>query len=102
MIDVLTDSNSDLQIANNDLLVGESTIQHQNHLLVSVPGDLKEDPLAAVGLALYLKDDSLADGLLGTIKEKFERDGMKVNSLTIDNEGNLNTDAYYTEISDID
>jgi hypothetical protein len=94
MTDILTIEN-DLQIANNDLVMGESTLQHQNHLLISVAADIKEDPLAGVGLQLFLKDETTADGLTGVIKEKFERDGMNCKYVNIDNEGKLVIDASY-------
>lgn len=95
MTDVLTNEENDLQIANNDLVIGESTNQHQKHLLISVPADIKEDPLAPVGLAMFLKDEVEGVTVLSVIKEKFERDGMQVKQLTFYNEGKLNIDASY-------
>lgn len=87
-------NDSDLLIINNDFVLGESTLQHQQLLLQSNKGDWKENPLAGVSVLSWLKDDNEA-GLLSEIKQEFEKDGMKVNKLQLLN-GKIEIDAYYS------
>ncbi|HLO38376.1 MAG TPA: hypothetical protein VK173_07800 [Lacibacter sp.] len=93
MQDIKLNINLDLEISGGDLVTGESTQQHQQLLLATVKGDWKENPTIAVGLFEYLKDND-GDGLLGEIKQEFERDGMIVNSLSRDGQ-KINVDASY-------
>jgi hypothetical protein len=93
MNDVKLNSVLDLDIANGDLVTGEATEQHQQLLLTTVKGDWKENPTIAVGLFGFLKDND-AEGLLGEIKQEFERDGMRVDSLSFDGQ-NVNVIASY-------
>ena len=93
MKDFLLDIDDDLQCANGDLVVGESTTQHQNLLLLSSKGAWKENPTVGVGAAGFLKDEDV-NGLLAEIKEQFEKDGMKVNNIYYSND-KITTDANY-------
>ncbi len=93
MNDFLLDIDNDLQIANGDLVTGESTLQHQNLLLISSKGAWKENPTVGVGAAGFLKDEDV-NGLLAEIKQEFEKDGMKVNSIEYKDD-KITTDAHY-------
>lgn len=93
MIDLLLDSNNDLMIADNDLVIGESTEQHQYLLMLCNKGDFKENPLSCVGIAEWLKDNDIS-GCLAEIKTQFQKDGMNVNSITYDGT-NIIPDANY-------
>ena len=93
MKDILLNTDLDLLIANGDLVVGESTSQHQKLLLISAKGDFKENPTIAVGAGGYLKDDD-ETGLMAEIKKEFEKDGMKVDEINIKN-GNIEVHANY-------
>lgn len=93
MKDILLNEDFDLLIENGDLVIGESTNQHQQLLLLTKKGDWKENPTVGVGLAGYLKDDADSD-LLGAIRTEFEKDGMTVNSIELKNEDFI-IDAHY-------
>jgi hypothetical protein len=93
MEDFLIDDIKDLQTANGDIAIGHSDEQHKELLLVSFKGDFKERPTIGVGLAGWLKDDNVT-GLLGEIKSEFERDGMEVNYVEV-NDDKINIDASY-------
>ncbi len=93
MKDILLNTDFDLLTADGDLVVGESTSQHQQLLIVSAKGDFKENPTIAVGAGGYLKDED-ETGLMAEIKIEFEKDGMIVNEITINN-GNIEVNANY-------
>jgi hypothetical protein len=94
MIDYLRDpSTGDLMISNGDFVRGESTMQHQNCLLLAEPGAYKQFPNVGVGIMTYLKDDNQAD-LLRAIRQQFISDGMSVNALSY-NAGKLKINASY-------
>ena len=93
MQDIILNADLDFQYINGERVRGESTIQHQNLLLISNKGDFKESPTACVGIALFLKDDDKS-GLLSEIKKEFERDGMKFKSVELVN-NQLNIEAPY-------
>lgn len=84
----------DLAIADGDFVVGESTLQHQLLLLKLNKGDLKEHPLACVGVARYLKDEDFG-GLTGEVKRECENDGMNVTKVELDADGKLTLEALY-------
>lgn len=84
----------DLQIAGGDFAIGESTLQHQLLLLRLNKGDLKEYPLACVGVERYLKDEDFG-GLTGEVKRECESDGMDVKKVELTDDGKLTLEAWY-------
>ncbi|PZP38143.1 MAG: oxidase [Pseudopedobacter saltans] len=96
MQDILLDENYDLQIANGDLVVGYSDLQHQELLLVLPKGSLNEFPNATVGIEDFLNDNNVED-MCGEIRRCFTGDGMKVNKVNYSEQtGDLNYDANYS------
>lgn len=93
MTDILLDSDGDLLIVDGDLVIGESTIQHQQLLLSTNKGEWKQSPKVGIGLQDFLNDDSV-NGIMNEINYQFTQDGMKVNSINIVNE-QLNIEALY-------
>lgn len=55
MKDFLTDDNGDLLIVNGDFVIGESSHQHINDIVLSNKGDFKQWPLLGFGAHRYLK-----------------------------------------------
>jgi len=70
----------DLQIKNGDFVVGESTRQHQNLLLLADKGEFKQFPTIGVGILRYLEDYN-GDNLAREIRTEFNRDGMTVREI---------------------
>lgn len=94
MTDILLDDNFDLQIINGDLVVGESTLQHQKLLLYSDKCEFKNTPMRGVGIRRYLETTS-PDKLAREIKAEFYTDGMQVNTIDIAVDS-IVIDAQYT------
>lgn len=94
MIDILTIDN-DLQIANNDIVIGYSNAQHIEHLLVTLPATLLEDETVGVDLENYINDND-EDGMILKIQQQLTKDGAVVNNIFFDEQtGDLFTDANY-------
>jgi len=93
MEDLLLNSEQELTIIDGDFAVGESTLQHQELLIMTAKGEWKESPLIGVGALGFLKDDD-ESGLLAEIKTQFEKDGMQVKGVRMI-DGKLITDANY-------
>lgn len=92
--DYLLDSEFDLRIENGDFVVGESTAQHQQILLLENKGENRQFPRTNVGIVNYINDDNLGDMYQETIKQ-FKGDGMDVQRLEIYPDGRMNVDAKY-------
>lgn len=95
MIDILLDTDFDLKIAGGDFVVGESTRQHQQLLLLIEKGELREFPVRGVGAQSWLLDDIQAGDFAAAVKREFEADGMKVLLVKSSAAGNLQIEASY-------
>ena len=80
---------------DGDFVIGESTAQHQNDLLMSEEGAYKQAPTIGVGLLGYLEDDG-PENLMRKIRHEFHGDGMNIEKLVMDEVGKLNIEAEYT------
>lgn len=96
--DILLDDNFDLRIENGDFVVGESTNQHAEILLLSEKGDIRQYPFLGVGIKSFINDDSLED-LPGEIDKQFKLDGAKVRKREVFENGKINLDVVYDEES---
>lgn len=94
MKDILLDSDIDIAVRHGDLIVGESTQQHQQLLLLHHPGHVKQFGFVGAGLLDYLNDDNMG-GLYREAEKQYTLDGMKVKKLEIYEDGNVITDATY-------
>ena len=83
VFDILLDEDFDLVVKNGDLVVGESTLQHQALLLLSNKGDWRQSPTVGMGLNNYLLEDAPADVMRQAIRQELERDGMQVGSIDV-------------------
>ena len=93
--DILLDENFDLLFKDGDLVIGESTRQHQQLLLLTQKGENREFPTTGVGLKNWTLDENPGD-LNGEIKKEFEKDGMKVLQVkTTSNLSNMHLEAVY-------
>lgn len=97
MIDILLNTDNDIRIENNDVVLGKSDLQHQELLLVTHKGEFKESPVATVGIVNFLRDDDI-EGMLHECTVRFTNDGMAVTKMNFDEDSNsLDYGAYYPE-----
>ncbi|WP_372747045.1 oxidase [Lutibacter sp.] len=94
MQDILVDDSGNLRIENGDFVIGSSTLQHQNHIIIAEKGEYKETPEIGVGVLTELLNENTRE-LLTKIRRNFEYDGMTVNKLNIATNGNILIDAEY-------
>lgn len=95
MKDLLLNSTGGLVIVNNDLAIGFSDLQHQEHILISQKGSLKEFPDRGVGIENFINGSEI-DEMLNSIKVEFEKDGMTVTRIDFNEQtGDLDYDAKY-------
>jgi hypothetical protein len=92
--DLLLDENFDLQIKDGDLVIGESTRQHQQSILILEKGENREFPSIGVGLNSWILDDYAQGDLVRAIKQNFEADGMNVLAVKFEKDC-LVTEAVY-------
>jgi len=83
MIDLLIDANGDPVIEDGDFKAGESTLQHQEHLLTLEKGEDHGQPLIGVGIGSFLLDDGDGTELKSIVQQEFEADGMRIGKLTV-------------------
>lgn len=94
MQDILVDERGEFLLKDGDFYVGESTLQHQRHLLIAQKGEYKAAPEIGVGIADELNEENLKM-LLIKAKENFEYDGMQVDTLEYGADGKLYVNATY-------
>ena len=92
--DIILGDDLDLVFRNGDLIVGESTEQHQKLLLVVEKGHIKQFPFVGVGIGSYINDDNLG-GLYQEIEQQFSLDGAKITKREIYEDGEINLEATY-------
>lgn len=92
--DVLLDSAYDLKVSGGDFVVGESTAQHQNCILMAAKGDYKEFPMMGVDLMSWLNNERPED-MMRAIRLEFANDGMKVNRMKLIPPAQVTIDAEY-------
>ncbi|WP_372747053.1 oxidase [Lutibacter sp.] len=94
MQDILVDDSGNLRIENGDFVIGNSTLQHQQHIILAQKGEWKETPELGVGVETELNNENPRE-LLSKIRRNFEYDGMTVKKLNIATNGNILIDAEY-------
>lgn len=82
VFDMILDEAGDLQIKNGDLVIGESTDQHQRLLLLATKGEFKQSPLTGVGLINFLNDENPGN-LKTEIRKQITSDGQLIKSLKV-------------------
>lgn len=88
-------SPDDLIIRDGDLAVGDATEVHQADIIIAEKAWYVFAPTLGVGLRNYLLDDAVAPGLSASIRNELARDGCVVQSLAIDEQGNVNVSGNY-------
>jgi len=83
-VDILLDTDNDLNIYQGDFKVGAADLHHVEVLLISAPGSFKQSPLTGANIR------SLISGKVDVatrrdIKVQLASDGYKAKNVTIDN-----------------
>ena len=94
MNDILLDDDFDLQIVNNDFVIGDATDQNQKLILLTNKGEVRPFPFVGVGIAEALNDDNVGS-LKQEIIKQFELDGMTLNNMRLAADGTFEIDASY-------
>ena len=94
MNDILVNDKGAIIVKSGDFAIGESSQQHQKHLLLFTKGSLKEHITTGVGAALFIESEDIG-ALLREIHVQFTGDGMTVQEIKIDDQGKLNIVADY-------
>lgn len=76
------DDNFDLVIENGDFVRVESTLQHQQQLLLMQKGQLREDPTVGIGITDFINEEMGIDEFRQAVAEEFEKDGMSISSMS--------------------
>lgn len=92
--DILVDEQGVPVFRDGDFFIGESTAQHQRHLLMAQKGEIKDTPEIGVGIADELNGEGPKE-LLIKAKRNFEYDGMRVDRLEYGSDGKIYVEATY-------
>ncbi|MGB0869463.1 MAG: hypothetical protein ACPGSD_07685 [Flavobacteriales bacterium] len=92
MKDLKLNNDFDLDFANGDLVLGESSEQNVKLILIYTPGSLKKNPLVGCSL-IKAKYGTVSRFMQNTIRQQLLGDGfkikkIKIHSLGIDINGN--------------
>lgn len=95
MLDYKQTDKGDLDLSTGDLVVTESTYQHQRDLLLSDKGHIRDKAEAGVGAVNYLLGNE-PEAFLRATRKEFAADGMKVRKVSFSAYGNdLEANASY-------
>ena len=94
MQDLILDQDGDLKIQNGDFAIGESTIQHQHHIIIANKGEYKEHPEVGVGIGDAILTER-PKRILTEIKRNLEYDGMRVKQVRFEDDQSITIDAQY-------
>lgn len=95
MIDIRQTDDGDVDLTTGDIVLIESTEQHQRDILIAAPGYYKEAPTVGVDSARNILESNPA-AYLRNVRKQFAKDGMRVESVEYNN-GNLNVQAEYED-----
>ena len=91
-MDYLLDNEGKMLLKNGDFVIGDSDGQEINLLLVSSPGDWKENPAVGCNIQTLLKSRSTETRIKKIINEQLTNDGFKKINIKLDYP-NINVDA---------
>lgn len=94
MTDLLLNTDGDIAIANDDLVIGYSDQQQQERLLLTEKGNIKQFADAGVGTLKFLEGEDVGS-LLREISLQFTADGMNVKEVKLSDDGKILINAPY-------
>lgn len=100
LFDWIVDAAFDMQIKNGDFVLGESTLQNQQCILLAEKGEYKQHPTTGVGLVNSIEEDKSGSELAADIQSEFEADGMTIKKLRINDLNDIQIDAEYGREND--
>ena len=72
----------DILVGKKGVSIGDTSQQNQYLILVSHPGEWKENPLLGVGIGDYVNDNE-TDFIRHSIYENFRMDGIEIEKMTV-------------------
>jgi hypothetical protein len=94
MHDLVLNEDSDLTIANGDLVYGESTFQEQQLIISANKGDFKHIPQLGVEIYKYANSSGEDSTIKALIRENLLLDGLTVQSVDLEiSKGQINLDV---------
>lgn len=92
--DIILNRNSyELEISSGDFVIENSDQQSANLIINLFQGNLKQFPLAGVGLINYLASSASQERISQVIKQQLETDGFNVETLTVTPNGKIDLTA---------
>jgi len=100
---IMIDDSNDLQVQvrlDNEgmivsgLVIGDTTHQNQEQIVMAEPGTVKHAPGIGVGASSYI-DDEMPDNLFRAIRTQLVADGQAVKHIGINKDNQLIIDAKY-------
>lgn len=88
MIDFQQTPDGDLDLTTGDLVLCESTEQHKADILLASQGDITDAPLIGVDIIEYYNSEN-NDMMLRDIAIAMERDGIRIDSVKVDRQGDI-------------
>jgi|SRR5690554_6909599 len=92
--DIVTDNNGNLQFTSGDVMLVDATHYHTRDILQSEPGEYKETPLIGVGIQSFTHEENVQE-LKSTIRRELQRDGQRVDTVKIDDKGDILINSWY-------
>ncbi|MBS1944773.1 MAG: hypothetical protein JST98_06115 [Bacteroidetes bacterium] len=95
--DFILGDDLDLTIVDGDFERGESTLEHQRDILLATKGSFRQVPDVGVGVVQELLNDAGYEELRRTIQGELEKDGMAVQRLRANEQGEFELVAPYVK-----
>lgn len=91
--DILLNEAGDLLIEDGDFTVGQSDMQHVEHIIALAKGEFKEFPLLGFGVENYLKTNTEPLEFKRDLKVQLEYDNYKNADVELTNDYQLKVDV---------
>jgi hypothetical protein len=97
--DLQVNADGDLVIdpISGDFAVVESTLQHQEHLQLAVPGEYNQWPTTGIAVRDFILGDISEGEYRQRVNKNFEEDGMDVNKIKVTAPQDVEIEAGYRE-----
>lgn len=87
----------DILIQNGDFVIGESTAQHMQDLLIADKGQYRLHPEVGVGIDQFINADFYADEIAAAIQDDYTYDGLRISKLIVHSGQDVSINASYNE-----